>query len=57
MMILITILKYKVNNSIYINIKNFIEYMKLNIISHDERTLKNIKKKLLNKHYKFYHIQ
>ena len=56
-MILITILKYKVNNSIYINIKNFIEYMKLNIISHDERTLKNIKKKLLNKHYKFYHIQ
>ena len=48
--------KHKVNNSIHINIKDFIEYMKLNIISHDERALKNTKKKLLNKYYKSHHI-
>ena len=55
-MISITISEYKVNNLIYVNIKNFIEYMKLNVISHDKRALKIAKKKLLNKYYKFYHI-
>ena len=55
--LIILISKHKINNSIYINLKDFIKYIKLNVISHDQRALKNTKKILLNKYYKSQHIQ
>ena len=53
---IVSISKQKANNSIYINLKIFIDEMKENVISHNQKILKNAKMKLLNKHYKFYYI-
>ena len=50
------ILKHKINNSIHVNMKNFIKYIKLNVILYNEKTLKDKKKKFLNKYYKFHYI-
>ena len=47
----------RVNNSIYIDLKTFIDEMKKNVISHNRKILKNAKMKLLNKHYKSHYIQ
>ena len=52
-----SISKQRINNSIYVNLKIFIDEMKENVISHNRRVLKNAKMKLLNKHYKSYRIQ
>ena len=48
--------KQRINNSIYINLKVFIDEMKKDATSHNRKILKNTKMKLLNKHYKFHHI-
>ena len=56
MILIILISKQRVNNSIYVDLKVFIDKMKKNVISHNRRILKNAKMKLLNKHYKFHHI-
>ena len=47
----------RANNSIHVDLKIFIDEMKKNVISHNRRALKDAKMKLLNKHYKFHHIQ
>ena len=57
MISIILISKQRANNSIYVNLKIFIDEMKKNVISHNRKILKNAKMKLLNKHYKFYYIQ
>ena len=49
-------LKYRANNSIHVNLENFIKNIKLEITSYNVKALKNIKKKLLNKYYKSYYI-
>ena len=48
--------KQRDSSSIYVNLEEFIDDLKLKAISHDRRTLKNIKNKLLNKYYKLYYI-
>ena len=53
---IILISKQRVNNSIYVNLKVFINEMKKNVISHNQRILKNVKMKSLNKYYKFHYI-
>ena len=57
MISIVLISEQKANNLIYINIKTFIDKMKKNVILHNRKTLKNIKIKLLNKHYKSHYIQ
>ena len=57
MISIVSISKQRVNNSIYVDLKVFIDEMKKNVISHNRRILKNTKMKLLNKHYKSHHIQ
>ena len=47
----------RVNNSIYVDLKVFIDKMKKDVTLHNRKALKNAKMKLLNKYYKFYHIQ
>ena len=47
----------RINNPIHVDLKAFIDEMKENATPHNRRTLKNAKMKLLNKHYKFHHIQ
>ena len=54
---IISISKQRANNSIYVDLKVFIDEMKKNVTSHNRKALKNIKMKLLNKHYKFHYIQ
>ena len=56
MISIVSISKQKVNNSIYVDLKVFIDEMKKNVISYNRKILKDAKMKLLNKHYKFYHI-
>ena len=53
---IVLVSEQRVNNSIYVNLKAFIDEMKKNVISHNRKVLKNAKMKLLNKHYKFYYI-
>ena len=55
--LIILISKQRINNSIYINLKVFIDEMKENVISHNRKVLKNAKMKLLNKYYKSHYIQ
>ena len=54
---IVSVSEQRANNSIYVNLKIFIDEMKKNVISHDRKVLKNAKMKLLDKHYKFHHIQ
>ena len=56
MISIVSISKQRINNSIYVNLKTFIDKIKKNVILHNRRALKNVKMKLLNKHYKFYYI-
>ena len=56
MISIVSISKQRTNNLIYVNLKTFIDEMKKNITSHNRRALKNIKMKLLNKHYKSHYI-
>ena len=56
MISIVSISKQRIKNSIYINLKTFIDEMKENAISHNRKTLKNVKMKLLNKHYKSHYI-
>ena len=53
---IVSVSEQRVNNSIYVDLKVFIDEMKKNVISHNRKILKNVKMKLLNKHYKFYYI-
>ena len=57
MISIVSVSEQRANNSIYVNLKIFIDEMKKNVISHDRKVLKNAKMKLLDKHYKFHHIQ
>ena len=53
---IVSVSEQRVNNSIHVDLKAFIDKMKKNVISHNRRVLKDAKMKLLNKHYKFHHI-
>ena len=56
MISIILISEQRVNNSIHVDLKTFIDEMKENVISHNRKALKNAKMKLLNKHYKSHYI-
>lgn len=48
--------EHKTSSSVHVDLENFIEDMKLETISHNKRALKDVKKKLLDKHYKSHYI-
>ena len=54
---IVSVSKQRINNSIYVDLKVFIDEMKKNVTLHNRKALKNTKMKLLNKHYKSHHIQ
>ena len=54
---IVPVSEQRINNPIHVDLKVFIDEMKKDVISHNRRTLKDAKMKLLNKHYKFHHIQ
>ena len=56
MISIVSVSEQRVNNSIYVDLKTFIDEMKKNVILYNRKILKNAKMKLLNKHYKFHYI-